>query len=118
MSGKIVIKRIYRQAGPDDGYRLLVDRLWPRGIKKELAQLNEWNKEIAPSEALRKWFGHKPELFVEFAEKYKQELQQKSDELLRMKKIAYTQTLTLLYAAKDERFNQAVVLKQLLDSLE
>ncbi|MBS1491357.1 MAG: DUF488 domain-containing protein [Bacteroidetes bacterium] len=108
------IKRIYDKPEPDDGYRMLVDRLWPRGISKEAAALNEWNKEIAPSTDLRQWFNHTPELFSEFKKRYRQELKTKAGELKRIKSIARQQNLTLLYAAKDPAINQAVVLLEIL----
>jgi len=118
MKRKIAVKRIYEQPEDGDGYRMLVDRLWPRGMKKEDARLDEWNKDIAPSNDLRKWFNHEPERFDEFAKRYVLELQDKTDELLRLSQIADTRGLTLLFAAKDLSHNQAVVLLQLLNSLK
>ena len=112
----IVIKRIYEEASDDDGYRILVDRIWPRGISKEEANLNEWVKTIAPSTALRKWFDHKEERFQEFTVKYKEELLAQTEELHRIKKIAANQHVTLLYGAKNTLFNQAIVLRNLLNS--
>ena len=108
------IKRIYEQASDSDGYRILVDRLWPRGISKQKAQLDEWDKEIAPSTELRKWFGHMPKRFEEFARRYKQELTSKTQELDRLRTLATKQNLTLLYSAHDPNFNQAVVLLDVL----
>lgn len=110
----IQIKRVYDVASTTDGYRVLVDRLWPRGLKKSKVTLDEWCKEIAPTTELRKWFGHKPENFKRFSELYKVELKVKSEELKRLKSISLKQTLTLLYAAKDEKFNHAVVLRNVL----
>ncbi|MBK6610332.1 MAG: DUF488 domain-containing protein [Sphingobacteriales bacterium] len=107
---RIKIKRIYEKPSSDDGYRVLVDRLWPRGLSKENAALDEWNKNIAPSPELRKWFGHKANNFNYFAEQYKAELNTKTEELKRLKSIATTQNLTLLYAAKDEKINHAIIL--------
>jgi len=112
----IVIKRVYEEAQEQDGYRLLVDRLWPRGVSKEKAQINEWNKELAPSTELRKWFDHIPERFEEFAKRYEQELSQHQSELSRIAQLASTQKLCLLYGAKDEQHNQAVVLKKILEN--
>ena len=112
----IVIKRIYEESSEKDGYRILVDRIWPRGVSKEHANLAEWDKNIAPSTALRKWFDHKEERFEEFISKYKEELLQQKDELNRIKKIAETKQVTLLYAAKDEHLNQALVLRNILNS--
>ena len=109
------IKRIYEPYGPSDGYRILVDRLWPRGISKEEAKLTDWAKEIAPSSELRKWFGHKAERFDEFQVKYLEELQ--DDELTRCKfeelcQIAQERRVTLLYAAKDPIYNHARILRE------
>lgn len=114
----IKIKRIYEEPDPEDGYRMLVDRLWPRGVSKEEAKLDEWNKDIAPSGELRKWFGHKPELFDEFVERYKAELKPQHNTLLRMKALGEKGQLTLLYGAKDEHRNQAVVLLALIEGLK
>ncbi len=111
------IKRIYEHATPDDGYRLLVDRIWPRGVSKANATIDEWNKIIAPSTELRKWFDHQPERFEMFKAEYKNELKAQTPELIRIKEIAAHQELTLLYGAKDERINHAVVLKEVLDTL-
>ncbi|MEN9447961.1 MAG: hypothetical protein RJA25_1251 [Bacteroidota bacterium] len=108
------IKRIYETPEAEDGYRVLVDRIWPRGISKDNAALDEWMKDIAPSTELRKWFNHQPELFPEFKRKYKEELKEKKMELNHLKSIAAKKNLTLLYSAKDTQFNQAVVL---LDAL-
>ena len=110
----IQIKRIYEDASPDDGYRILVDRLWPRGISKVRAKLDEWNKEIAPSTEIRKWFEHKTERFQEFSDLYKEELSDKKDELNRIKTIAEKQKITLLYAARDPKINQAIILLEVL----
>ncbi len=108
------IKRIYLEADPDDGYRILTDRLWPRGISKDKAKLDEWNKEIAPSAELRIWFAHKADRFQEFALRYRSELQEKLEELERIRLIAKKGELTLLYGAKDSEHNQAVVLLEVL----
>jgi uncharacterized protein YeaO (DUF488 family) len=106
---KIKIKRIYDEPSSDDGYRILVDRLWPRGISKKDANLREWNKEIAPSSELRKWFDHK-----EFAHRYREELKGKEDVLNELRKIAKNEPVCLLFAAKDPDLNQAVVLRDVL----
>lgn len=108
------VKRIYEDYADTDGYRILVDRLWPRGISKERAHIDEWAKEIAPSNELREWFNHDPARFAEFKTKYKHELQEKSDLLAGIKKKAQHQRVTLLYGAKDETHNQAQVLLELL----
>lgn len=110
----ITIKRIYEDASEKDGYRILVDRIWPRGISRQRARLDEWNKTIAPSTELRKWFGHQAERFEAFTKRYQQELHQQTEELERVRKIAKSRRVTLLYAAKDARINHAVVLRNVL----
>ncbi|WP_075983009.1 DUF488 domain-containing protein [Bacillus massilinigeriensis] len=113
--GKIQIKRIYDPKVESDGYRILVDRLWPRGIKKEAAALTDWCKDVAPSHELRKEFGHQMERFEEFREKYLFELHSdpqkslKADELCQL---AAEGTVTLLYAAKNTDQNHAIVLRE------
>ncbi len=111
---KIKIKRIYEDPSEDDGYRVLVDRLWPRGVSKKDAKLDNWVKEIAPSPELRKWFDHKKEHFEEFALRYHEELKGKEDELNGLRKVAENETLSLLYAAKATEINHAVVLRDVL----
>lgn len=113
----MVTKRVYEEASENDGYRLLVDRIWPRGVSKAKAKLDEWNKDLAPSSDLRKWFGHKKERFEEFTKRYKEELEEQEDELKRLKEIAEDQQICLLYGAKDKEHNQAVVLKSVLENL-
>ena len=110
----IRIKRIYDEYEATDGYRILVDRLWPRGISKDKAHVDEWVKEIAPSSELRQWFNHQPERFAAFESKYKQELKENAELLAAIKKRAKQQQVTLLYGAKDEVHNQAQVLLELL----
>lgn len=114
----VVTKRIYEKANTDDGYRILVDRLWPRGISKEVAALDEWDKNLAPSTELRKWFDHDPEKFTEFKKRYLKELEAKTEELEKLVKKANNKKLTLLYAAKDEKMNEAEVLKDFINSKE
>lgn len=115
----VEMKRIYEDVEKDDGVRVLVDRVWPRGMSKEKAQLNHWMKEIGPSNDLRKWFGHDPNKYEEFKKKYKEELGSgdQQDELVKLKEITkeYDKNVTLLYSAKDEEHNQARVLKEILD---
>lgn len=111
----IAIKRIYEDSSKNDGYRILVDRLWPRGVSKEAANLDEWDKNIAPSTELRKWFDHKEERLQEFTLRYKEELMSQKDALNQILKIAQTQKVTLLYGAKNSEINQAVVLKNILN---
>lgn len=111
----IKIKRIYEQCSKEDGFRVLVDRLWPRGLSKERAKIDLWLKEIAPSDDLRKWFGHDPEKWDDFKKKYASELQKKRDLLLEIKRAEKEKgTLTLLYSAKDTEHNQAVALGEIL----
>lgn len=108
------IKRAYAPAEESDGYRILVDRLWPRGISKEKAQIDLWLKSVAPSNELRKWFGHDPEKFPEFEQRYRAELAGSGalDELQAV--LREHPDATLLFAAHDEEHNNAVVLKELL----
>lgn len=110
------IKRIYEAISNDDGYRVLVDRLWPRGIKKENAQIDEWLKDVAPSQTLRKWFGHQPEKWDSFYTRYSTGLYD-SMPLAKLKTLMKKhKTLTLLYSAKDEQHNHAIIIKELLQS--
>ncbi len=110
----IKIKRIYEDPSDGDGYRILIDRIWPRGVSKEDAKLDDWNKDIAPTTKLRKWFHHDPDKFDEFAKKYRKELDGKKEDLEKIRKKAKDQTITLLYGAKDTEHNQAVVLQKVL----
>ena len=112
---RIKIKRIYEPAQKDDGFRVLVDRLWPRGVSKKAAEIDLWLKEIAPSNDLRKLFCHDPEKWLEFKKKYFQELEIKSDLLEILKKKAESGTITLLYSAKENLFNNAAALKEYLE---
>jgi uncharacterized protein YeaO (DUF488 family) len=110
------IKRAYQDPEDEDGYRILVDRLWPRGVSKEKAKFDLWMKEIAPSSELRKWFGHEPEKWEEFKNKYVYELSEKKElikQLYDLEKV--NKTITLIYSAKDEKKNNAVVLLELLE---
>ncbi len=113
----IKVKRIYQKPAKEDGWRVLVDRLWPRGMKKEAAHIDLWMKEVAPGDALRKWFGHEPRKWVEFQKKYRAELKKKKDLISNLKKMEREHgTLTLLFGAKDESHNQAVLLAEVLKS--
>ncbi len=107
------IKRIYEPAEPADGIRVLVDRLWPRGVKKATAHLDYWMKDVAPSPRLRLWFGHRPERFTEFGKRYKKELNG-NPELAELRKLGRGALVTLLYGARDPQVNQAVVLQSVL----
>lgn len=102
----------------DDGLRILVDRLWPRGISKEQAHLDFWYKEIAPSNELRIWFGHKPELFEEFSKKYIKELESKKPILQEIKELTEKKPVNLIYAAKDTKINHAAVLKKVIEKMK
>lgn len=113
---KLQLKRIYDDPSSDDGCRVLVDRLWPRGVSKERAIVDEWLKEVAPSKELREWFDHKPERFAEFSEKYREELEQGVAFQEFKQLIKRNDKVTLLYAAKDQSINHAVVLKEFLES--
>ncbi len=111
----IKIKRVYEASAPGDGYRILVDRIWPRGISKQAANLSLWLKTIAPSTELRKWFGHDPDRWQEFRQRYRQELNSKDDELTIIRdKLKRKRNITLVYSAKDTKHNQAVVLLEYL----
>lgn len=109
------IKRIYEEPSEDDGYRVLVDRLWPRGVSKEEARLDEWMQTIAPSPELRKWFDHEPEKFGDFKKRYETELAEKENLVNELTEKADGRTVTLLYAARDEVHNHAVVLRDFLE---
>ncbi|MDD3940502.1 MAG: DUF488 family protein [Candidatus Pacebacteria bacterium] len=111
----IKLKRIYKQAEEGDGFRILVDRLWPRGVSKERAALDLWLKDIAPSNDLRKWFKHDPKKWKMFEKKYKTEVVANEETFKKLKQIIKEKNIvTLLYAAKDEKYNEAVILKNLL----
>ncbi len=110
----IQIKRVYEDKSKDDGYRVFVYRLWPRGVSKEDAHFDEWMKELAPSTELRKWFNHKPERFDEFSKRYKKELKEKEKKLDELRDITKTKKVTLLFAAKDTEINNAVVIRDVL----
>jgi uncharacterized protein YeaO (DUF488 family) len=114
MSVDVRVKRIYEPAEPGDGYRVLVDRLWPRGVSRERARLDEWARELAPSDELRRWFGHEPDRFDEFRSRYLVELKDQGEEVAELRQRARSGPLTLLYAARDEQHNEAVVLAELL----
>jgi uncharacterized protein YeaO (DUF488 family) len=108
------LKRAYDAASPSDGYRVLIDRLWPRGVSKQKAKLDEWEKELAPSTELREWFGHKPDRFAEFRRRYIGELRQARPRLTELRRRARKGTLTLVYSAHDSEHNDAVVLAEVL----
>ena len=109
------IKRIYDAPDKKDGRRILVDRLWPRGVAKEKAKVDLWLKEIAPSDELRKWFAHDPTKWEEFKKRYAKELEAKQDLVKEVKQTEKKETVTLLYSAKDTEHNNAVALKAFLE---
>ncbi len=111
---KIQIKRVYDPPKNDDGLRVLVDRLWPRGLKKVDARIDFWAKELAPSTSLRKWFNHEEQKFSEFRLRYFEELETKHNAARKMLDQAAEGTITLLFAAKDRSYNQAIVLQSFL----
>ncbi|HWQ49800.1 MAG TPA: DUF488 family protein [Methanosarcina sp.] len=112
----IRLKRIYEQPSGQDGFRVLVDKLWPRGLRKNEVRIDLWLKGIAPSDELRKWFSHDPEKWEEFRRRYLEELELKEEYVQKLIEKAKENDLTLLYAAKNEDFNNAAVLKEYLDS--
>lgn len=112
---KILVKRIYEPAAKSDGFRVLVDRLWPRGIAKENAKLDLWLPDLGPSTELRKWFNHDPAKWAEFRRRYHTELKTKTALLATITEQAKTRPVTLLYSAKDEQHNQAVSLRDFLN---
>ena len=108
------VKRAYEKPSAEDGVRVLVDRLWPRGVKKADAAIDHWFKELSPSTELRKWFAHDPTRWPEFRERFKQELSQRGDQLDQLRALASKGSVTLVYAARDELHNDAVVLRDVL----
>lgn len=110
----IKLKRIYDEPCEGDGRRILVDRIWPRGLSKERAALDDWMKDIAPSAELRKWFGHRADRWQEFRAAYLEELEQHRERLAGLQRLAARETVTLLFAAKNETQNNAVVLREWL----
>jgi uncharacterized protein YeaO (DUF488 family) len=111
---EIRLKRVYDPPGPMDGHRVLIDRLWPRGISRDRAKLDDWERELAPSSELRQWFGHRPERFDEFRRRYIEELDSQRPRLTSLRRRAREGTLTLVYAAHDTEHNDAVVLVEVL----
>jgi uncharacterized protein YeaO (DUF488 family) len=107
-------RRIYDPPDDGDGYRVLIDHIWPRGVSKERARLDEWARDLAPSAELRKWFDHRPTRFPEFRARYRDELASRGDHVDALRRQAAGETLTVLYAARDREHNNAVVLTELL----
>jgi uncharacterized protein YeaO (DUF488 family) len=108
------LKRVYDEPGMDDGRRILVDRIWPRGVSKQRAAFDDWMRDIAPSSGLRKWFGHRSDRWDEFREAYIKELDQHPERVAVLRELARKETVTLLFAAKNETHNNAVVLREYL----
>jgi uncharacterized protein YeaO (DUF488 family) len=115
--GLVRVARIYEEATPDDGRRILVDRLWPRGVSKEAANLDDWCKEVAPSNDLRRWYGHDPDRFTEFSARYRAELAdgEKAEALSRIAEYARAGVVTLLTATKKPEISEAVVIKSAIE---
>lgn len=113
-ASNVRLKRVYEPVASDDGIRVLVDRLWPRGLSKTKARLDAWEKEIAPSPALRRWFGHDPARWTEFQLRYRAELRDQNDKLDQLRALARKSTVTLVYGARDEVHNGAVVLRDII----
>jgi uncharacterized protein YeaO (DUF488 family) len=113
---KIAIQRAYEAPSPDDGYRVLVDRVWPRGRSKETLKLDQWARELAPSTELREWFGHDPDRWAVFQQRYRDELDSEEMRKLMQQLVSDSggQQITLVYGAKDEEHNQAIVLREVL----
>lgn len=111
----VSLKRVYEKPSPSDGRRVLVERLWPRGLKKEDAKVDEWLKEIAPSTELREWFGHDPEKWNEFKRRYWRELEKKQDIVLKLAGEIREKQVTFVFAAKDEEHNNALALKEYIE---
>ena len=110
----IHLKRAYESPSSTDGVRVLVDRLWPRGVSKERAAIDKWMKDVAPSTELRRWFGHDPKRWSEFRRRYQAELSRHEELLNELRAMARKRPLTLIYAARDEAHNEAVVLRDVL----
>ena len=113
-AANVMLKRAYEPQAPSDGTRILIDRLWPRGVTKAAAAIDQWVKEIAPSTALRKWFSHDPARWQEFRRRYAAELREHAEELSAIRSQARRGTVTLVYSAHDEAHNDAVVLRDIL----
>lgn len=113
-AANVRLKRAYEPATADDGTRVLIDRLWPRGVSKNAAALDLWLKDVAPTTALRKWFGHDPSRWAEFQQRYANELQQHPEAFEQLRGLARQGLVTLVFAARDEQHNDAVVLRGLL----
>ncbi|HEX5192013.1 MAG TPA: DUF488 family protein [Solirubrobacteraceae bacterium] len=114
MALDVRVKRVYDEAEPDDGYRVLVDHIWPRGVSKEHAQLDEWARELAPSDELRRWFDHVPARFVEFRSRYRDELAGHRERIEELRGCARGGRVTVVFGARDREHNNAVVVAELI----
>lgn len=114
MSSNVRTKRVYDLAGPSDGYRILIDRLWPRGVSRERARLDEWARDLAPSDGLRRWFNHDPKRFAEFRRRYRAELLAHNDRIDELRARASHGPVTIVYGARDTEHNDAVVIAELV----
>jgi uncharacterized protein YeaO (DUF488 family) len=110
----VQIKRVYDPVDGDDGYRVLIDHVWPRGATRERARLDEWARELAPSDELRRWFAHDPAKFDEFRARYRDELKAQREQIAKLRRRASAETVTIVYAARDRDHNNAVVVAELL----
>ena len=113
-AGNIKLKRAYDTPAPEDGMRILVDRLWPRGLSKQRAAIDQWMKDISPSTELRKWFGHDPARWDEFRRRYAKEVHQHAELLDQLRSLAREGPITLVYSARDEKHNDAIELRELI----
>jgi uncharacterized protein YeaO (DUF488 family) len=113
-TANVKLKRAYERPAADDGVRILIDRLWPRGVSKADAAIDQWVKDVAPSTALRKWFGHDPARWQDFRRRYAGELRQHPEQLARLRALAKQGPITLVFSARDERHNDAVALRGVL----
>jgi uncharacterized protein YeaO (DUF488 family) len=114
----IELKRAYEKPSADDGFRVLVERLWPRGLSKENAQLDLWLKDVSPSPELRQWYGHDLAKWTEFQKRYRAELKERKSDLNLLKEKSRGETVTLVYAARDLEHNSALILKKVVDSMK
>jgi uncharacterized protein YeaO (DUF488 family) len=114
MALDVQVKRAYDEADREDGYRVLIDHVWPRGVSRERAKLDEWARELAPSDRLRRWFDHDPAKFDEFRKRYRDELADHADHIAELRRRARTGRVTIVYAARDRDHNNAVVMSELL----
>lgn len=113
----IKLKRVYEKPSPSDGKRVLVERLWPRGLTKEKARIDEWLKDLAPSAELRKWFGHDPQKWVEFKKRYLKELTKSHGPVSKLAEECRGRTVTFVFASKEEKLNSATLLKEYIESM-